>query len=153
MWFLIFFSSFEKFQKISKFRNLEIFQISKFQNRPISVENFLDQKFSTNKISGEIKFFSTKNFWWTFFWTPNSMSIQNFPRIPKIILRNPCGESKGAKKQFKHYNQVWRSGKNSTGTLAPRAGLPKDCQWQTSDFPQRRSANTKIADPRAMPAP
>ena len=36
---------------------------------------------------------------------------------------------------------------------APRAGLPKDCQWQTSDFPQRRVTNTKIADPRAMPAP
>ena len=46
------------------------------------------------------------------------MSIQNFPRIPKIILRNPCGESKEAKKQFKHHDLVWRSDKNSTGTLA-----------------------------------
>ena len=92
-------------------------KIPKFQNQVFSVENFLDQHFSTKNVSKKVWVFFRRTFFrWTFFWTP--MSIQNFPRIPKIILRNPCGESKDAKKQFKHHNLVWRSDKNSTGTLA-----------------------------------
>ena len=69
-----------------------------FQNEKKSEQKtktiFFEKMFSSRKKFSEI------------FWTP--MSIQNFPKIPKIILRKSADEPKDAKTDLRHFfSQIW----------------------------------------------
>ena len=95
--------------KILKNRNFEILKISKFQNfenlpKFRNFQNFDFSKFSFFVRKKKLKIFSfcskifflvLKKIYFRKIFLP--ISIQNFPRIPKIVLRKPCEESKHAK--------------------------------------------------------
>ena len=57
---------------------------------------FSTKIFRPKNFRKKFEFFSTENFSIKIFWTP--MSIQNFPRIPKIAPIKSCGHSKDTEK-------------------------------------------------------
>ena len=97
---------FEIFLKISKFykdlSQKSIFQILTFVTNPYRILRFskLKKNFKNfPKTHFLSKIFHLEKMFKKFFRTP--MSIQNFPKIPKIILIKPCDQAKDTKnKQY-----------------------------------------------------